>query len=197
MHGWIEPYYEAAEPAIEPGHIWCDQPIYLPPRHGLKIERVDPQDDRNLQFTVCGRTADTFSHPPVHSLTLESSEAAVVAKTKRNRPVIVLGGTSATELRPASTRHAETVMVVPVYGADQYDQHARRRVSYYEFTNAFYLPASKRPRFDEGFARLITPNQCAKTSLSNIAGSSWRRTPSMLSSNGSWPSVRTASSTTP
>jgi hypothetical protein len=154
VYGWIEPFYESAEPAIEPGHIWCDQPIYLPPRHGLKIERVDPRDDRNLELTVCGRTADTFDHPPIHSLSLESSEAAVVAKTKRNRPVIVLGGTTATELRPSSTRHADTVMVVPVYSADQYDEHTRRRVSYYEFTNAFYLPVSNRPRFDEGFARL-------------------------------------------
>lgn len=154
MYGWIEPFYESAEPAIEPGHIWCDQPIYLPPRHGLKIERVDPHDDRKLELTVCGRTADTFNHPPIHSLKLESSEAAVVAKAKRNRPVIVLGGTTATELRSSSTRHADTVMVVPVYGADQYDEHARRRVSYYEFTNAFYLPACDRPRFDEGFARL-------------------------------------------
>ena len=40
MFGWIEPFYEQADAAIEPGHIWCDQPIYLPPRHGLKIERV-------------------------------------------------------------------------------------------------------------------------------------------------------------
>lgn len=154
MHGWIEPFYEPAEEALEPGHIWCDQPIYLPPRHGLKIAPVDPTDDTNLELTVCGRTADTFEHPPIHSLKLESSEAAVVAKAKRDRPVVVLGGTTATELRPRDTRVAETVMVVPAYGADQYDDHTRRRVSYYEFTNAFYLPACDRPQFEEGFARL-------------------------------------------
>jgi hypothetical protein len=154
VHGWIEPFYEAAAPSVEPGQIWCDQPIYLPPRHGLKVERVDPKDDTNLNFSIVGRTRDTFDHPPIHSLKLESSEAAVVARAKWNRPVVVLGGTTATELRPQDTRHASTVMVVPVYGADQYDEHARRRIAYYEFTNAFYLPACKSPRFDEGFARL-------------------------------------------
>jgi hypothetical protein len=154
MHGWIEPFYEPAESAIEPGHIWCDQPIYLPPRHGLKIERVNPSDDSNLNLTVCGRTADVFAHPPIHSMRLESSEAAVVAKAKRDRPVIVLGGMTATELLPRRTTHAGTVMVIPVYGADQFDEHTRRRISYYEYANAFYLPANKDPRFDEGFARL-------------------------------------------
>lgn len=117
----------------------------------MKIERVDPLDDRKLDFRVCGRTADTFDHPPVHSLKLQSSEAAVIAKAKKDRPVIVLGGTSATDLRPKSTRLAETIMVVPVYGADQYDAHTRKRVSYYEFTNVFYLPDNVRPAFDEGW----------------------------------------------
>lgn len=154
MHDWIEEFYEPASAAVEPGHIWSDQPIYLPPRHGLKIERVDPRDDTKLDLTVCGRTADTFAHPPIHSLGLQSSEAAVVAKAKRDRPVIVLGGTSATEMLPSRTSHAGTVMVVPVYGADQFDERTRRRISYYDFTNAFYLPANGLPKFDEGFARL-------------------------------------------
>jgi len=66
----------------------------------------------------------------------------------------VLGGTTSTDLKPSGTTAADIVMVVPVYGADQYDEHTRRRVSYYEFTNAFYLPTNSRPNFDEGFARL-------------------------------------------
>lgn len=45
-------------------------------------------------------------------------------------------------------------MVVPIYGADQYDGGTRRRLMYYEFTNGFYLPALAKPAFDEGFARL-------------------------------------------
>lgn len=170
MFGWIDPFYEEAAAAIKPGHIWCDQPIYLPPRHGLKIERVDPEDDRNLDFRVCGRTADTFDHPPVHSLKLESSEAAVVAKTKKDRPVIVLGGTTATDLRPESTKAAEVVMVVPVYGASQYDEHTRKRISYYEFTNAFYLPANSRPDLGEGFARLDHVQPVAKSQLARHRG---------------------------
>jgi hypothetical protein len=61
VFGVIDPFYEAAESAVEPGHLWCDQPIYLPPTHGLKIERVNPTDDRDLDLTVCGRTADSFA----------------------------------------------------------------------------------------------------------------------------------------
>ena len=154
MHGWIEPFYEVADPAKEPGHIWSDQPIYMPPRHGLKIAKVNPNDDSDLDFSVCGRTADTFDHPPVHSLHLAASEAMVLGKAKRTRPVIILGGLAATELKPTETKYANTAFVVPVYGADQFSAHDRRRMSYYEFTNAFYLPEWKHPRLEEGFARL-------------------------------------------
>lgn len=172
MHGWIDPFYESAAATVAPGHVWCDQPIYLPPRHGLKIERVDPRDDTNLDLTVCGRTADIFDHPPIHSMRLESSEAAVIAKTKRDRPVIVLGGTTATELLPPPKRstHAATVWIVPVYGADQFDSHTRRRIAYYEFTNAFYLPASKALGFDEGFARLDHAQPVSRDHLTRHRG---------------------------
>lgn len=156
MFGWIEPFLEPCGSAVEPGHIWTDQTIYLPPRHGLAIERVDPNDDRQLKFAVCGRTAEIFDHPPVHSLKLESTEGAVVAKTKRDRPVIILGGTSASELSAGRDRAAiaDTVMVLPIYGADQFSAHMRSRIAYYEFTNLFYVPAHAVPSFDEGFARL-------------------------------------------
>lgn len=156
MHGWIDPFYLASEKAIQPGEIWSDQPIYLPPRHALKLGRVDPRDDRNLELEISGRTRDTFDHPPVHSMRLGVGEAAVVAKAKWDRPAIILGGRSASEIRPGRNRaeHIETVMVIPVYGADQYDEHIRQRIAYYDFTNLFYLPASKDPPFDEGFARL-------------------------------------------
>jgi hypothetical protein len=170
VYGWIEPFYEKTGAAIEPGHIWCDQPIYLPPRHALKIERVSPHDDRDLDFRVGGRTADTFDHPPVRSLRLESSEAAVVAKAKKDRPVVILGGTSATDLRPQSSNVADVVMVVPVYGADQYDEHTRRRISYYEFTNVFYLPAHGAPPFDDGFARLDQVQPVPQSHLSRHRG---------------------------
>jgi hypothetical protein len=156
VHGWIDPFYAASEKAIEPGEIWSDQPIYLPPRHGLKLGRVDPRDDRNLELQISGRTRDIFDHPPVHSMKLGVGESAVVAKAKWDRPVIILGGRAASEILPQRERaeHVETVMAVPVYGADQYDAHIRERIAYYDFTNLFYLPASKDPPFDEGFARL-------------------------------------------
>ena len=156
MHGWIEPFYLASEQAVEPGEIWCDQPIGLPPRHGLQITRVTPEDDRKLKFAICGRTADISDHPPVHSLQLDSTEAIVVAKAKRNRPVIVLGGrgASAPTADADSATPTATVMVVPVHGAGRHTEAMRRRIARYDFTNLFYLPSCPALGFEEGFARL-------------------------------------------
>lgn len=154
MHGWIDPFFEPAEPVIEPGQIWSAQPIALPPRHGLKIERVDPKDDGKLDFKVSGRGDDTFDHPPIHSLRLGSDEAAVLAKATRDRAVVVLGTTAAALLSAETPSEAGTATVVPLYAADRLDEAARRAVSRYEFANAFYLPACERPRFEECVARL-------------------------------------------
>lgn len=155
MHGLID-YYEKAEPAKVSGHVWTDQPIYLPPAHGLKVSRVNPQDDRDVSYEIVGRTDEIFDHPPLRSMRMESSEGAVIAKTKRSRPVIVLGGTNATAFRPSTGRQtpADVAMVVPVYGADQYDPAVRRRMQIYDFANVFYLPEDQALGFDEGFARL-------------------------------------------
>lgn len=156
MHGLIEPFYEPCAAATEPGHIWCDQPLYLPARHGLKIARVDPKDDSRLDYDVCGRTTEIFNHPPVKSLGMESSEGAVITKTKRDRPVIVLGGTNASDMFAAEGKasHAEIAMVIPVYGGSQYPEQLRRRMQIYDFTNVFYLPEEPSLGFKEGFARL-------------------------------------------
>jgi hypothetical protein len=181
LYGWIEPFFEKAEPAIEPGQIWLGQPIGLPPRHGLKLEKIDPKDDRKLAFKVTGRTDDTFDHPPVHGLGLRSDEAVVVAKARRDRPVVVLGGTTAPRLEPDADGDAETVqagaardpgtvMVVPVHAASGYDEQTRRRVSRYEFANAFYLPAWERPRFAEGFARLDRTQPVRRAELAEPLG---------------------------
>ena len=43
---------------------------------------------------------------------------------------------------------------MPLHPAARYDEAVRRRISRYEFANAFYLPASERPRFEESVARL-------------------------------------------
>jgi hypothetical protein len=122
----------------------------------LKITRVNPEDDSQLHFAICGRTADTFDHPPVHSLKIGSTEAVVVAKTKRDRPVIVLGGRRASNVLAGSdsAAHTDTAMVIPVYGGKKFSERLRRRIAYYEFTNLFYLPACSALGFDEGFARL-------------------------------------------
>jgi hypothetical protein len=172
MYGLVDPFYEGCAAAIEPGHIWCDQPVYLPARHGLKIARVNPSDDSNLDYTVCGPTAEIFNHPPVQSLRMESSEGAVIAKTKRDRPVIVIGGTHAAEFSRTKGRasHAEIAMVVPIYGSDQYDEHVRRRMQIYDFTNVFYLPAHSALGFDEGFARLDHIQPIAQSHLSKHRG---------------------------
>jgi hypothetical protein len=158
VHGWIEPFFERAEAAIEPGHIWSGQPIALPPRHGLKIGRVDPKDDAKLSFEVTGRGDDLFNHPPIHSLGMTSDEALVLARATRGRPVIVLSATvAASELEDPgapAVGDAGSAVVVPLHAAARYDEDIRRRVSRYEFANAFYLPASTRPRFDESIARL-------------------------------------------
>lgn len=186
MHGLIEPFYEACEKQIAPGHIWCDQPVYLPARHGLRVTRVDPKDDTKLDYEVCGRTAEIFNHPPVSSLSMESSEGAAVVKTKRDRPVIVLGGLHASEFFVAQGRatHAEIAMVAPVYGADQYDEQIRKRMRAYEFTNVFYLPADSGLDFDEGFARLDHIQPVAQAHLSKHRG--MRLAPEALDALHEW-----------
>jgi hypothetical protein len=163
VYGWIEPFYEPAEAAVAPGHIWCDQPLALPPRQALKIDRVNPKDDSKVDFTLSERTPDTFEHPPVHSLGLGAGEGAVLARTTRNRPVVVLGGTTATELGPDGTHDAAIAIVIPIFGAERFDEPTRRRIAGYAFTNAFYLPASA--PLPESFARLDQAQPVLRTHL--------------------------------
>jgi hypothetical protein len=171
VYGWVDPYYVAAAASIEPGHIWCDRPLYLPPRHGLKITRVNPQDDTDVDFKVCdGASQQIFDHAPIKSLRMESNEGALIAKTKRRRPVILLSVSESTEVTPRELEPAETVFAVPVYGADQYDEQTRKRMANYEFANVFYLAASDSPAFDEGLARLDHAQAVFKSRLSNHRG---------------------------
>ena len=174
MHGWIEPFFERASAAVEAGHIWSAQPIHLPPRHGLKIERVDAKDDAKLDFKVVERGDATFGHPPIHSLGLASDEAVVLAKATRERSVVVLNSAAASahladddtdddedaaadadaDADAAGYADAAIVMVLPLYAAAPLDDATRRAVANYAYANAFYLPASARPRFEESVARL-------------------------------------------
>jgi len=155
VHGWIEPFFERAEAAIEPGQIWCAQPVDLPVTHGLKIGKVDPKDDGKLGFEVVDHGDDAFGHAPIHSLGLRSDEAIMLARATRIRPAIVLGTTTTSQLL-GSDRDGDgaAVIVVPLHTAERYDEPTRRRVANYGFANAFYLPASRRPRMQESIARL-------------------------------------------
>lgn len=164
MYGWIDPFYERAEPAVEPGQIWCAQPIALPPRHTLKLGKVDPKDDSKLSFTIAERSDDGAGHPPIHSLGLRSDELLVVAKARRNRLVIVLGMSTGPGLGSAG------VTVVPLYEAAEHDADARRRVSRYEYANAFYLPAFGRPQLAESIARLDHAQPVGSGQLADPAG---------------------------
>ena len=196
MYGWIEPFYEPAEAAIEPGHIWCDQPLELPPRQALRIDRVNPKDDSKVDFTLSERTPDTFEHPPVHSLGLGAGEGLVLARTVRDRPVVVLGGTTATELDPDGSHDAGTAIVIPIFAAERYDEPTRRRIAGYGYTQRV-LPARRPRTLGEGFARLDQAQPVLRPSSPRTRGSSSRRTLWTRSSSGSWPSPRTADSAIP
>lgn len=155
MHGYIEPFYERANEELAAGHLWCDQPLYLPGKHGLKLTRVDAEDDRQLQVEVVGRTTDTFQHNPVKSLKLTSTEALVGVKTKRDRPIILLGGLGASEILPGKEAQPNPIAwALPIYRSTNYDRAIRERIQRYEFSNFFYLPEDPDLSFTEGFARL-------------------------------------------
>jgi hypothetical protein len=182
VYGWIEPFYAAADAAIEPGHIWCDQPVELPPRHALKIDRVNPKDDSKVDFVLAERTPEALEHPPVHSLGLGVDEGALLARAARHRPVVVLGGTTAVELDPEGERDAGTVIVVPIFGAQRHDEDTRRRIAAYAYTNAFYLPAS--PPLAESFARLDQAQPVLRSQLADHQG--LRLTPDALDALVEW-----------
>jgi hypothetical protein len=170
MDGVID-YFEPAEATHEPGQIWCDQPLYLPPKHGMKFTRVNQDDDRQFDFEIAGRTQDTFDHPPINSLKLESTEGAVLAKTKWERPVVIVGGSGASDVRPrGAPTHLDILWAVPVYGSDQYEEDTVRRIRMYDFKNLFYLPASASPPFEEGYARLDHAQPVRRHLLRNHRG---------------------------
>lgn len=159
MHGIIEPFYEAApqgQPGvIQRGEIYEDQPVYVPARHGLRITKVDPMDDRNVDFEITGRTEDIFNHPPITGPpALPNGEAFIVSKGKLRRPVIVLAGQGFDLLAgPQVARPSDTFLCAPVYGGDQFSEEIRQRIRAYEYANMFYLPQSSVPRLDEGLVR--------------------------------------------
>jgi hypothetical protein len=113
---------------------------------------------RHCDFELAGRTEDTFNHPPVSSLKLESTEAAVLARTKWERPVVIVGGSGASDVTPkGNPTHHDILWTVPIYGSDQYSEEVVRRIRMYDFQNLFYLSDS--PAFDEDSPGSITPSR--------------------------------------
>lgn len=89
-------------------------------------------------------------------MAMQSTEAPVIAVAKKDRPVIVLGGLTASEIaqnRENPTAH-EIVWAIPIYGAEHYPERIRRRIQIYDFRNFFFLPGDADLGFKEGFARL-------------------------------------------
>jgi hypothetical protein len=129
--------------------------MYMPAKHGIRITRVDPMDDRKVEYEITGRTEDIFKHAPlVGPPTLADGEAFIVGRAKLRRPVVVLAG-EGFELfaAPNVARASDTFLCAPVYGGDQYEEGMRKRVRAYEYSNLFHLPESKVPLFREGMVR--------------------------------------------
>jgi hypothetical protein len=158
VYGWIDPFYVAAEAALEPGHVWLGRPLELPARQALKIDRVNPKDDSKVDFTLVENTREALAHPPVHSLGLGLDEGAVLARAALDRPVVILGGTAAEQLGSGAT-----AIVIPILAAQGFDEPTRRRIAAYGFANAFYLPASD--RLPESYARLDQAQPVARDQL--------------------------------
>ena len=159
MHGLID-YFVATNPDADPndiasGHIFEDQPAYMPAEFGIRLLNLDPNGAGDPDFELCGRTQDIFEHPPTRRFGgLAYGEALVVSKAKWARPVVVLAaGGSALLAGPNKARATGTYLCAPVYGADQFSADLRRRLAAYAFPNLFYLPASEWPPFGEGFIR--------------------------------------------
>lgn len=190
MHGLIDPFFEAVPTGgpddIKRGQIYEDQPIYMPAKYGLRITRVNPMNDRDLDFSIVGRTEDIFSHAPlVGPPALADGEAFIVGQAKLRRPVIVLAG-EGVELfaGPNVARPLDTFLCAPVYGGVQYSEEMRKRVRAYEYPNCFYLPESRVPLFKEGMVRFDHLQAIRRDHLRNRARA--QLTPDALAAMEEW-----------
>lgn len=139
---------------INRGDIYEDQPMYLPAKYGLRLTRINPTNEADLDMQITGRTEDIFQHPPLLTFNLRDGEAFVLGKAKLHRPIIVLAGEGVDLLAgPDRATAARAYLCAPIYGGDQFSEALRKRVRAYEFPNLFYLPESKVPVFQEGFVR--------------------------------------------
>lgn len=157
MDGLIDPFYVTARTdqhhRIEVGEFYLDQPVYMPPKYGLRINRVTAADEVD-DVDIIGRTQDLYNHPPVRRLRLGNDEALVVTKSKKNRPVLVLAQPGGNPLPgPDTVADAHTWLCAPIYGGTQFSQNMRRSIRAYKYPNLFYLPECASPSFREGFVR--------------------------------------------
>jgi mRNA-degrading endonuclease toxin of MazEF toxin-antitoxin module len=153
---------------IRRGDIYEDQPVYMPARHGIRLTNIDPNDEQDPDFELCGRTEDIFHHPPLKRYHLESNEAWIVHKAKWARPVVVLSHEPTVDPLPGhGPQPSETYLCAPIFGADQHAKELRQRIAAYEFPNLFYLPESGSPSFSEGFVRLDFIQSIRKLDLRN------------------------------
>lgn len=176
MHGWIDYYAPAgaarpAPAAPAPGQLWRAEPVALPPRHALRIDRLSPRDPARatVGFVALDDATATPDHPPVTALGLRSDERATIAAA-RERTVIVLGGDQAVELRGDDAVPAGTVLVVPLEPLADRSAALRRRIAAYAFPNAFYLPAEPSRRAPEHVAWLDQAQPVARERLTAPAG---------------------------
>lgn len=85
----------------------------------------------SLPANISLQPPDLFNHPPFPQLRLAADEEFLVVKSKR-RPGIIL---SADSVNPAS----DTVLVVPLYSADNYKPAFVQRVQESEYPGFLYL----------------------------------------------------------
>lgn len=157
MDGLIDPFYVPApgeqHHLISVGDFYLDQPVYLPPKYGIRINSVTPRDELD-DIEITGRTQDLYNHPPVQQLKLGRDEALVVTLSKRNRPVLVLAEPGGNPLAgPDVVANAQTWLCAPVYGGTQFSAQVRESIRAYKYPNLFYLPESTSPSMKEGFLR--------------------------------------------
>ena len=86
---------------------------------------------------------------------MESTEAPVVAKAKRDRPVVILATNKVFEPKPGSNELSTHLICAPMYSIpEQSSESFRTRLAGYAFPNLFYLPEDKSVGISEGFLRL-------------------------------------------
>ena len=118
------------------GHLY-EAPVFYA-QSGLIVARPlydehTPAGTESLPANILLQPGDLFEHAPFPQLRLASDEEFLVVKAKR-RPVIIL---SADSINTAS----DTVLVAPLYSADNYKPEFVQRVQQGEYPGFLFLAA--------------------------------------------------------